>query len=722
MDCGPTCLKMIAKHYGRGHSLENLRRYAGISKEGVSLLGISQAAEKIGLHAFGTQLSFEQLAEQVPLPCIVHWQQRHFVVVYDIKPGKGSRGATVYVADPEVGLVRYSEAEFMAGWGVAQARQAPTGLALLLEPTPGFWDLANEPTDHRDLSHVFRYLFQYKKLLVQLGLGLLIGGVLQFILPFLAQSVVDVGIGTRNLRFIYLVLLAQFVLFAGRMATEFLRNWLLLHISTRVNVAIISDYFIKLMKLPLAFFEAKMYGDLMRRINDHDRIEKFLTDASVNTLFSALSLVVYCVVLGLYSTTILLVFAGGSILYVLWVLLFMRFRRLLDHRRFQLQAQEQSTVLEIITGMQEIKLGGAALKKRWAWEALQARLFRLNTHTMRYNQYQQAGASFINEGKNILITCLAAVSVLEGRLSLGELVAVQYIAGQLNGPIEQLINFLRALQDAQISFERLSEVHNLEDEDPVHELRLQHIPPNHSFSLRDVSFHYPGALLPVLSHLNLQIPAGKTTAIVGMSGSGKTTLLRLLLKFYEPTTGALELGEANLRHLSHEVWRSQCGVVMQDGFIFSDTIAQNIAFGQDEVDLAKLYRAIRVANLHDFVESLPLGAQTKIGAEGNGVSQGQRQRILIARAVYKNPDFLFFDEATNALDANNESVIMANLEEFFQGRTVVVVAHRLSTVMSAHQIVVLDKGGVAEVGTHAELVRRQGFYYTLVKNQLALGS
>jgi ATP-binding cassette subfamily B protein len=543
------------------------------------------------------------------------------------------------------------------------------------------------------------------------------------LLPFLTQSVVDVGINTQNVSFIYLVLGAQLMLLAGRLSVDFIRSWILLHISTRINLSILSDFLIKLMRLPVSFFDTKHMGDLMQRLGDHQRIEAFLTGQTLTVLFSFINLIIFGIVLAFYNLSIFTIFFVASILYIGWVMVFLRQRRKLDYKRFDVSAKSQSSLIQILQGMQEIKLAGATRHIRWSWERLQARLFKLQIKNLALNQYEQTGSFVLNEGKNILIVFVAANAVISGQLTLGAMLAVQYIIGQLNSPIEQMFMFFQSLQDAKISLERLNEIHTLADEDPVDKPSLTQVPENKDLYLRNISFKYPDAgSEPVIENFDLTIPCGKTTAIVGMSGSGKTTLLKLLLKFYQPFKGEIRLGEIRLNNIHHEVWRSQCGVVMQEGFIFSDSIAHNIAVGVERIDVERLDNAVYVANLREFIDSLPLGYHTKIGPEGNGVSQGQKQRILIARAVYKNPKFIFFDEATNALDANNESLIMKNLNQFFNGRTVVVVAHRLSTVRNADQIVVLNKGKIMEVGDHQQLVALKGEYWKLIKNQLELGS
>jgi len=731
MDCGPTCLRMIARHYGRPFTLQTLRDRSGISREGVSLLGISEAAESIGFRTMGVRVSFQQLLQQVTLPCVVHWDQNHFVVLYRIKKkwfGAGRPAYTLYVADPGRGLLTLSEAEFLEGWvGSAQVRD-PVGIALLLEPTPALYEAGEEPVSLRaDFGRLYGYLWQYRGLLVQLVLGMLVGSGLQLILPFLMQSVVDIGINTQNLTFIHLVLLAQLMIFTGRTAIEFVRSRILLHVNARINLQLLSDFFVKLMKLPIAFFDAKQMGDIMQRVNDHQRIEQFLTGQTLSTLFSLFNLVVFGVVLCLYHPPIFVVFAVGSALYLLWVKLFLGQLRKMDYRRFEVLARSQSALVQLIQGMQEIKHNNCERSKRWEWEQLQIRQFHVDLKSLSLSQYQQAGALFLNEGKNILITILAAQAVLEGHLTLGAMLSVQYIIGQLNSPIEQLIQFILSWQGAKISLERLNEVHQLPDEEPEGKPLATALPARPAITVRDLVYRYPDAgNEPVLRNLSLHIPHGRVTAIVGASGSGKTTLLKLLLKAYDPAGGEIVLGDdgggLRLSQVSHQYWRSRCGVVMQEGFIFSDTILRNIAVGDERPDPARVDRALQAANLREFVDGLPLGLQTKIGAEGNGVSQGQRQRILIARAVYKDPAFLFFDEATNALDANNERVILKHLDQFFRGRTVVVVAHRLSTVRNADQIVVMDRGTITERGTHAELTALRGNYYHLVKNQLELGN
>jgi len=709
---------MIAKFHGKNYNLQNLREKSRITREGVSLLGISDAAEEIGFRTIGVSITFEQLLKEANLPCIVHWGQNHFVVVYKIS----KKGDVIYVSDPAEGKLKYTKKEFLNKWISTKKDGEKRGIALLLETTPSFYESADDKKDKASFSFLFQYLNPHRKLIIQLFLGLITGSLLQLIFPFLTQSVVDFGISNQNIGFIYLVLIAQLVLYIGRTTVDFIRGWILLHISTRINISLISDFLIKLMKLPISFFDKKMTGDILQRINDHRRIEGFLTGTSLSIIFAMFNLVIFGIVLLIYSLKIFVIFLVGSILYALWIWVFMKKRRELDYKRFNELSENQSNVIQLINGMQEIKLHNSEKQKRWEWERIQARLFKVNIKSLALNQYQQAGSVFLNETKNIFISFIAAMSVINGEMTLGMMLAVQYIIGQLNSPVEQMIDFMRSAQDAKISLERLGEIHLKEDEENSDEVRIAVIPEIKDLNINDLSFSYSGGKDDqVLKNINLKIPDKKITAIVGTSGSGKTTLIKLLIGFYQAQMGEIKINDTYLSNYSIKAWRDKCGTVMQDGFIFSDSIAKNIAVSEEIVDKEKLLHAVKAANIQEFIESLPLSYNTKIGQQGIGLSQGQKQRILIARAVYKNPEFIFFDEATNALDANNEKIIMDNLDKFFKGKTAIVVAHRLSTVKNADKIVVLEKGELIEEGSHEELVKIKGAYYELVKNQLELG-
>jgi ATP-binding cassette subfamily B protein len=743
MDCGATCLAMICKYYGKPQTVAKLREMCNASRNGVSLLSISETAENLGFRTIGVHLSFRQLFEDAPLPCIVHWNQEHFVVLYDINAGADiypsafrRKRTTVKVSDPAHGHISFTAEEFCKHWLSMKNNGEEEGIALLLEPTPKFYEedivpqqergkgnLGAKKAEEKGFRYIFYYLKPYRKYIVQLFLGLILGSLLQLIFPFLTQSIVDYGISNNNIAFVTLILIAQLVLFASQTVVEFIRSWILLHITARINISMISDFLIKLMKLPIRFFDTKLIGDLLQRIHDNSRVQNFLTSSTLNTLFSFVNLLIFSVVLAFYNLKIFGIFILASVLYVLWIVIFLKKRKDLDYKRFAQASAEQSNLYQLITGMQEIKLNNSEKQKRWQWENIQAKLFKVSVKGLALSQYQQAGGFFINETKNIVISFFAAQAVITGNMTLGMMMAVQYIIGQLNSPINQLIGFVQSAQDAKISLERLGEIQNREDEENLNENKINILPDNADLKVKNVVFQYEGSHSDiVLNEINLDIPHNKTTAIVGMSGSGKTTLVKLLLGFYPPVKGEICVGEYNLLNINTQLWRENCGAVLQDGFIFSDTIARNIAVADEEIDKEKLFNAVRVANIQDLIEGLPLGFNTKIGQEGQGLSQGQKQRLLIARTVYKNPKFIFFDEATNALDANNEKIIMENLDVFFKGRTVVVVAHRLSTVKNADKIVVLDKGNIVEEGTHNELARKKDAYYELVKNQLELGN
>lgn len=720
-DCGPTCLRMIARHYGRSYTLETLRERSFITREGVSMLGICDAAESIGMRTVGVKIGVEQLASEAMLPCILHWNQNHFVVLY--KVGYGWRGERkFYIADPATQKVVFSQKELEHCWLTKRENSQELGMALLLEPGPEFMDYEDERrSTRRDLFFFARYLTPYRGLLLQVVVGMLVSMVLQMMFPFLTQALVDEGIHQSDLSFITLILIAQLVLFLSQLSVGFIRSWIMLHVNTRVDIALISDFLMKLMRLPLRYFDTKNTGDIMQRIGDHGRIKAFLMGNSVNIMFSLFNFVVFGGILAYYSPMILMVFLIGNTGYVIWVLSFMKYRRELDIRRFSQSAGEQSKLIQLIQGMQEIKLNNCEKQKRWEWERIQVRLFKISLRGLAIGQIQQIGSVFFTQSTGILISYIAAKGVVEGMMTLGMMMSLTYIIGQVSAPIGDFIGFAQAWQDAKISLERLNEVHRRRDEEQGIHAKLASMPERRDIRLEGVSFSYSGAARDyALEDVSLTIPEHKVTAIVGASGSGKTTIVKLLLGFYPLNKGCIKVGETPLGMINPHVWRSRVGAVMQDNYIFSDTIARNIVVGEEKIDTERLRHAVKVANIGDFIYSLPMGFDTRIGMEGSGISQGQRQRILIARAVYKAPEYIFLDEATNSLDGTNESVIMRNLKDFYKGRTVVIVAHRLSTVRHADNIIVLEKGRVVEEGTHEQLLRRRGTYCKLVKSQLKL--
>ena len=677
------------------------------------MLGISEAAESIGFRTTGVKISYERLKKEVLLPCIVYWNQNHFVVIYLIKN-------KIYIADPSFGRVQYSKEEFLKGF----LADGKIGFALFLTPTPKFYELEDEEVKkHSSLLFLFSYLKTYTKFFIQLFLGIIAGSIILLITPFLTQAMVDFGINQQNIGFIYVIFVGQLMLFVGSSSIEIIRSWVLLHIGTRVNISIISDFLMKLLKLPLTFFNSKMMGDILQLIEDHNRIEKLLTSTSLNMLFSFFNIIIFGIVLLIYDHFIFAVFFMGSTISTLWAFIFLKKRKILDFKRFNQESLNKGKLIHLLRGIEEIKISNGEKQKRWEWESIQAKLFRLNISSLSLAQFQQIGSSLITQFKNIVISIIAAKAVIDGNITLGAMMAIMFIIGQLNSPIAQILNFILTLQDAKIGLERINEIHKKRDEEPLDKRRIRNIPDNMNIILKDVRFSYDGSKSNwVLKNLNFAISAGKITAIVGASGSGKTTLMKLLLKFYEPQKGEISLGNINFANLYSSNWREKCGVVLQDGYLFSDTIAKNIALGKMDIDYNKVKDALRIANIDEFMnENLPLGYGTKIGEDGLKLSTGQTQRLLLARAVYKDPEYLFLDEATSSLDANSERKIMENLNEFFKGRTVVIIAHRLSTVKNAANLVVLDKGRIVEEGTHDELVKKKNHYYNLVKDQLELG-
>ena len=721
MMCGITCLQMVCKYFGREVSLRTLSKLCVATSEGVSMLGVNEAANKLGLRTMCARTDFDTLSKAT-LPCVLHWNQNHFVVLYKVRKGR-----IFYVADPGKGLVKYNLEEFGKHWVSTASQGEEKGIAMFLEPTLEFYshkvDNEEEDGSPRSFQFLFGYIKQYRKYFGQIVLGLLVGSLLQLILPFLTQSIVDVGIKNQNIGFIWLILLGQLMLTISRTAIDFIRRWLLLHISLRINISLVSDFFIKLLKLPMSFFDTKLMGDLMQRMGDHNRVNSFLTQQTLSIVFSLFTFVVFSIVLLSYNWLIFAIFMLGSLLYGGWLALFLRRRKVLDYELFEQQAINNNKTYEFITSMQEIKLQDCEQRRRWEWEDVQADLFGVQMKSLKLQQTQEAGSIFINELKNIVITVVAATAVIHGQLTLGMMLAVQYIIGQLNSPVEQLMSFFYSVQDVKISLERINEIHRMDDENGKQGLETSVKEEDKGIDLEDVNFKYdPHALKSIIDDVSLTIPKGKVTAIVGASGSGKTTLIKLMLGYYPVLGGQINIGGTDVNTLNKKWWRRQCGVVMQDGVIFSESIARNIAVDDKEIDKQRLQTAAEIACIHDYVMGLPLKYNTKIGRDGVGLSQGQKQRILIARAVYKNPDYIFLDEATNSLDANNERMIVEHLDEFYKGKTVVIVAHRLSTVKNADQIVVLDKGKVVEIGNHEELTAKRGAYYNLVKNQLELGN
>lgn len=721
MQCGIACLSSICLHYGKKYSLTFLDELCHSTSEGISLKAIADGANKLGLDA-RTGLVTKDYFNKSNMPCILHWNQKHFVVLYKTSKSKKQ----FYIADPGKGLVKYKEQDFCRHWICTQSNGEEKGIAMFLSPTENFSKILyqDDNKEKRSFSFLAKYIKRYHGNFLQIILGLLLGCILQLIMPFLTQSIVDVGIAHKNINFIWLILIGELVIVTARTLTDFIRRWLLLHISMRINVSLISDFFIKLLKLPMSFFDTKLMGDLMQRMNDHKRIQSFLTSQILSTIFSMLSFVVFSIVLLIYNKLIFVVFLVGSVLYGIWIAIFLEKRKGLDYQIFELQAINQNKTYQFITTMQEIKLQDCEQRRRWEWEDVQVDLFNVQMKSLKLQQTQEAGSIFINEFKNIIVTVMAAASVIEGNITLGTMLAIQYIVGQLNSPLEQLMSFMYSLQDVKISLERINEIHGRKNEDASEDkLLVFNNTGELSINLYNVDFKYnPHVEDNTLSDISFSIPDGKVTAIVGASGSGKTTLIKLILGFYQVQDGKILIAGENIDKYNLKWWRRQCGVVMQDGVIFSESIARNIAVDDNEIDEERLLRASEIANIKDFILSLPLKYNTKIGRDGVGLSQGQKQRILIARAVYKNPQFIFLDEATNALDAKNERAIVENLNEFYKGRTVVIVAHRLSTVKNADQIVVLDAGKVVEVGDHNSLIAKQGTYYNLVKNQLELGN
>ena len=715
MQCGLACMAMICYHWGQEYSVKFLNKFCTASKDGVSFKGLSDLSDTLGLHCISGKVSIQELRE-CPLPAILHWNQNHFIVLYKIKNNK------FYIVDPSKGKLVLNETEFSQHFISLTSDNKEKGLAMFFEPTEKFGIIKDDTINNeRNFKFLSKYIFKHKLYFIQIIVGMIFACCMQLLFPFLTQSIVDTGIHTKNIGLIWLILIGELTIVIGRTITDVIRNWLLLHISMRINISIVSDFFIKLLKLPMSFFDTKLMGDIFQRISDHDRIQKFLTSQILKISFAVLSFFIFGIVLCYYNITVFLIFLIGSFLYATWITLFLRKRRKIDYNLFEQQAANQNRTYQFITGIQEIKLQNCEIRRRLEWEDTQADLFKVQMDSLKLQLQQESGGVFINEIKNIVITVITATCVISGDMSLGMMLAVQYIIGQLNSPIEQVVAFIYSLQDVKISLERINEIHNAENEDNHIKNNITNLS-DKTITIKNLSFSYDShALTKTLDNITLNIPSGKITAIVGSSGSGKTTLIKLILGYYSNISGSILIQNQDIRNINLKDWRSHCGVVMQDGVIFSESIARNIAVEDGDIDYTRLEYAAQIANIHDYIMSLPLKYNTQIGRDGMGLSQGQKQRILIARAVYKNPDFIFLDEATNALDAKNEKIIVENLNKFYSGKTVVVVAHRLSTVKNADQIIVIDEGKVVESGEHYSLIAQKGKYYNLIHNQLELG-
>lgn len=709
-DCGPASLKMVAKYFGRYYSLQYLRDKCGITKEGVSLLGISAAAESVGFHTAAFKCTIDDVMTKVPLPAIVFWNENHFVVVYDANPRH------VMVSDPVKGHVKYTRQEFMAGWYL---KNEDKGVLLALEPTADFKLSKHEREQEKNsLMSMLRYFMPYKTQFSLIFFVMMMVTLLQGLLPFISKAVIDIGINTSDIKFINMVLVGNICILLSIMSFNVVRDWILMHVTARVNIALISDYLVKLMKLPVTFFENKLLGDILQRAQDHERIRSFIMNNSLSLIFSAFTFLLFSIILLIYNSVIFYIFAAGSILYVIWVMLFLGIRKKLDWQYFELVSRNQSYWVETVSAIQDIKVYNYERARRWKWESIQARLYHVNKRVLAVTNMQNLGAQFIESIKNMAITFFCATAVIDGGITFGVMISTQFIIGMLNGPLVQFINFMVSAQYAKISFLRMNEIRQLEDEDELLSVGSTTIlPEERSLTLKNVMFQYAPHLPMVLTNINLIIPENKVTAIVGCSGCGKSTLLKLLVRLYKPSYGTVNMGGMNVTALNLRKWREMCGVVMQDGKIFSDTIKNNIVLDDENVDEEQLVKCCQIAQIKNEIDQMPRGFDTEIGEQGRGLSGGQKQRLLIARALYRNPQYLFLDEATNSLDTVNEQKIVQALSGAFENRTVVIIAHRLSTIRHANQIVVMDKGQIVEIGNHEILMKNKGHYYQLVKSQ-----
>jgi ATP-binding cassette subfamily B protein len=712
MSCGPTCLKMVCSHYGLEISISELNEISDLSKIGTSIFELANTGKKLGFNSLSVEIDFNILSSEVNFPCILHWKNNHFVVLYKITK------KYCFIADPAHGLVKLTHKEFKSFW-LNNTNENISGKVVVFEPTENLYSSKYKKDDHSSVfKFILQYLKGYRKYLIQILIGLITGSLIQLIFPFLTQAIVDIGIKNNNLKIIHLILIAQLFLFIGYTLIEAFRNWILLHISTNVNLNMVSDFIFKLLNLPISFFDSKVSGDIIQRIGDHRKIDNLLTTRSVEILFSFFNLLIFGGIIFWYNKLIFAIFLTGSILYIVWIFLFLKKRKNLDYKKFSRLSQDQVKLIELIHGIQDIKLNNAENQKRIEWTENQVQLNKIEIENLKLMQLQTFGSNFINELKNIIISVVAASLVINGQISLGMMMSIMFIIGQLNVPIHGFVDFIYNFQDAKIAVERLSEIHNKNDEDKiVYDVEKEF---NADIIFNNVSFKYPGSNDYIIKNFSFTFSSYKSTAIVGSSGSGKTSLLKLLLKYYDPTEGEIIVGETNLQDISSKSWRSNCGVVMQDGFIFNDTIEKNISMGSNKTNSDQLKKSAILSNIYNFIINLPQGFNTKIGIDGIGMSTGQKQRLLIARAIYKNPSIICFDEATSSLDSNNEKEIMMNLNNFLNQRTSIIIAHRLSTVRNVDQIIVLEKGSVIEKGTHDELIKMKGSYFQLVKNQLEI--